>query len=190
MAPFSPDREQSVWLSLPAVAGVVILLALLKLYLSAHVGLVFDEGYYTFWSERLAVGYLDHPPAVAWLIAAGRAVFGDNELGVRAMSVACGIGVSAAIWRTGMLLLDRRTAALAVLLYNLTPAAGLGFVTTPDPPSVLCWAAVVWAVAEFMASRRAGWWLVAGVLAGLGLWSKYTDAFLAPGLVLFVIIDR
>ncbi|MEO8884278.1 MAG: glycosyltransferase family 39 protein, partial [Devosia sp.] len=189
MAPISSDSEKPLWLSLPVVAVVVLVLALLKLYVSAHVGLVFDEGYYTFWSERLQVGYLDHPPAVAWMIAAGRSLAGNNELGVRLLAVGCGIGVSAAIWRTGVLLLDRRTAALAVLLYNLTPSTGHGFITTPDPPSVLCWAAVIWAIAEFIASRRAGWWLLAGVLAGLGLWSKYTDAFLAPGVLLFILVD-
>ena len=32
-----------------------------------------------------------------------------------------------------------------------------------------------------------GWWLLAGVSAGLGLWSKYTDAFLAPGLLLYLL---
>jgi len=186
----SPESEKFEWLSLPVVAAVVLLLALVKLYVSAHTGLVFDEGYYTFWSERLQVGYLDHPPAVAWMIAAGRTLLGNNELGVRLLAVGCGVGVSAAIWRTGTLLLDRKIAALAVLLYNLTPSAGLGFITTPDPPSVLCWAAAIWAIAEFIASRRAFWWLVAGLFAGLGLWSKYTDAFLAPGVLLFILVDR
>ncbi|HTJ59083.1 MAG TPA: glycosyltransferase family 39 protein [Devosiaceae bacterium] len=190
MAPVTRDSEQPVWLGLPAVAAVVILLTLLKLYVGARSGLVFDEGYYTFWSERLAVGYLDHPPAVAWMIAAGRGLLGDNSLGVRLFASLFGLGISAAIWRIGTLLIDRRTAALAVLLYNLTPAAGLGFITTPDPPSVLCWVAVTWAIAEFTVSRRADWWLVAGVLAGLGLWSKYTDAFLAPGLLLFLLVNR
>jgi len=190
MVPTSPDSEKFAWLSPPLVVAVVVLLAATKLYLSAHAGLAFDEGYYTFWSERLQVGYLDHPPAVAWMIAAGRALLGNNELGVRLLAVASGVGVSAALWRTGMLLLGRPVAALAVLLYNLTPSAGLGFITTPDPPSVLCWAAAVWAIAEFIASRRATWWLVAGLFAGLGLWSKYTDAFLAPGLLLFILTDR
>ena len=172
------------------MALVVVVLAGFRLYVAGHSGLAFDEGYYTFWSERLATGYLDHPPAVAALIAAGRALVGNDELGVRLMAVACGLGTSAAIWRIGMLLLDRSAAILAVLLYNLMPAVALGFVMTPDPPSILCWAAVLWAVAEFMASGRAVWWLVAGVLAGLGLWSKYTDAFLAPGLLLFLLTAR
>jgi 4-amino-4-deoxy-L-arabinose transferase-like glycosyltransferase len=190
MAPDTKSSDPPGWLSLPSVAAAVLGLALLRLYIAAHSGLAFDEGYYTFWSERLATGYLDHPPMVAAMIAAGRWLFGNNELGVRALAVLAGVLTSAAIWRIGALLLDRRAAALAVLFFNLTPAAGLGFVTTPDPPSILFWAATLWSLAEFMASGRAGWWLVAGVMAGLGLWSKYTGAFLAPGLLLLVLTSR
>jgi 4-amino-4-deoxy-L-arabinose transferase-like glycosyltransferase len=185
----SPDHPRGPlgWLTLPNLAGVVLLLAAARLFVGANSGLVFDEGYYTFWSERLATGYLDHPPAVAWMIAAGRGLFGDHELGVRLMAVASGVAVSAAIWRIGVLLLDRSAAALAVLLYNLTPAMGLGFIMTPDPPSALFWAMTLWAVAEAVASKRAWWWLAAGAFGGLGLWSKYTDAFLAPGVLLFLL---
>ena len=33
-----------------------------------------DEAYYWMWSRRLAIGYFDHPPMVAWLIRAGTAL--------------------------------------------------------------------------------------------------------------------
>ena len=185
-----PAAPPSVWLGLPAAVVVVLATSAIKLAIGAHSGLVFDEGYYAFWSQRLAVGYLDHPPAVAWLIALGQALFGANELGVRAMAVACEMGVAAAAYRIGVLLFDRRAAALAVIWFSVTPLAGIGFLMTPDPPSVLCWTATLWAVAEFMHSRNANWWLAAGVLAGLGLWSKYTLAFLALGLLLLILTSR
>jgi len=175
------------WLTLPTVAAVVLGLAIIRLFAAAHVGLSFDEGYYTFWSERLATGYLDHPPAVAAMIAAGRWLVGDNELGVRLVAVLSGVVLSGLLYRLGALVANARVAALAVIWYNLTPVAGLSFITTPDPPSVLFWTATLWAVAEFMASRRPWWWLLAGALAGLGLFSKYTDAFLAPGLALLLL---
>jgi 4-amino-4-deoxy-L-arabinose transferase-like glycosyltransferase len=34
-----------------------------------------------------------------------------------------------------------------------------------------------------------GLWLLAGVIFGLSLWSKYTDAFLAPGVLLWLLAD-
>jgi 4-amino-4-deoxy-L-arabinose transferase-like glycosyltransferase len=183
------DTIQPGWL-LPAVAAIVLALAATRLVVAGHVGLSFDEAYYTFWSERLATGYLDHPPAVAAMIALGRWLAGDTELGVRLVAVVASVVLSGLLYRLGVLLFDARVAALAVLWYNLAPVAGLSFVTTPDPPSVLFWTATLWAVAEFIGSRRPWWWLVAGVLAGLGLWSNYTDAFLAPGLVLLLVSSR
>ena len=189
MASPQPASAPPDWPGLPAVAAVVFVLALLRIAVGAQAGLSFDESYYTFWSTNLQVGYLDHPPAVAWLIAAGRGLFGDNTVGVRFFAVACGLATSVALYRTAALLADRATAAMAALLYNVTPVMGLGFIITPDPPSALFWTATLWAVAEFMASGRRRWWLLAGVFAGLGLWSKYTDAFLAPGLLLFALVD-
>ncbi|HWA18434.1 MAG TPA: glycosyltransferase family 39 protein [Devosia sp.] len=182
-------RGNRQWLGPEFVAAaVVVLLTALRLYLASKTGLSHDEAYYTFWSKSLSAGYFDHPPMVALLIAPSRAIFGDNELGARFLAVMCLVLTSAAVWRIADLLLDRSTAALAVVLYNLAPAQ-IGFVVTPDAPSVLFWVGGLWAAAEFMRSRRAGWWLVAGLSAGLGLWSKYTDALLPLGLLLFLLAN-
>jgi hypothetical protein len=57
--------------------------ALVRLLVAAGTPLFPDEAYYWEWSRRLAGGYFDHPPAVAWLIAGGTAIAGDTPLGVR-----------------------------------------------------------------------------------------------------------
>jgi 4-amino-4-deoxy-L-arabinose transferase-like glycosyltransferase len=176
------------WLRPTFVGAVVIVLTLMKLWVAAGSNLTFDEGYYTVWSERLATGYLDHPPAVAAMIAAGRALLGDNELGVRLVALLMGLLLLALLYRTALCLADRAVAALAVLWYAAAPATGLNFISTPDMPSGLFWMAAVWAVAEFVRSRQPMWWLLAGLFTGLGLWSKYTVAFLPPGLLLFVLV--
>jgi 4-amino-4-deoxy-L-arabinose transferase-like glycosyltransferase len=183
------DTEQSNWLSLPVLGLLLLVLVAIRIFAAGHSGLAFDEGYYTFWSLRPQPGYLDHPPAVAFMIAAGRALLGDNELGVRFLAIVSGVLLSVLLWRMGVLLLGRRAAILAVILYNTAPVAALGIVMTPDPPSTLFWTATLWAVAEFIASRNGWWWLLAGLLAGLGLWSKYTVAFLGLGLVLYLLVS-
>lgn len=190
MVILAQDRDQPIRLSLTAIAAIIVLLTLVRLFVAAHSGLVFDEAYYTVWSERLASGYLDHPPAVAVMIALGRLLAGNSPLGVRLVAVLMGLMLSGLIWRTGEVLFDHRTALIAVLWYNVAPVAGLDFITTPDPPSALFWMATIWAVAEFMASRRRAWWLLAGIATGLGLASKYTLAFLPLGLLLFILVDR
>lgn len=190
MAPFAIEKGQPFWLRGPTVGVVVLALALLKLYVASQSGLSYDEAYYTMWSMHLAPGYLDHPPVVALLIAFGRDLFGNNSLGVRLGAVLCVVASSGALYRIGTLLTDRKTAGLAVILYNLSLAGGLGFIMTPDPPSTLCWTLVLWALAEFIASKNPNWWLAVGLFAGAGLMSKYTDAFLGPGLLALALSSR
>ena len=78
--------RRAAWLGLCACVGLD--------RASGHAGagrrrleLTFDEAYYTLWSRSLSFGYLDHPPMVALLIRASTALFGDSELGVRALSL-------------------------------------------------------------------------------------------------------
>src|SRR5271170_7510463 len=56
-------------------------------HMARRLELTFDEAYYTLWSRSLSFGYLDHPPMVALLIRASTALFGDSEIGVRALSL-------------------------------------------------------------------------------------------------------
>src|SRR5690606_27207598 len=113
-----PDqRELPLWLRPPAIAGFVVLMLAVRFVVAGATGLVRDEGYYTLWSLWPAPGYLDHPPMIAWLIAAGRALVGESELGVRLFPVLATAAISFAIYRTGRLLLDARTAGIAVIWF-------------------------------------------------------------------------
>jgi 4-amino-4-deoxy-L-arabinose transferase-like glycosyltransferase len=180
-APISP------WLRLPAVAAIVLGLCALRLAVAASSQLTLDEAYYTIWSLHPDWGYLDHAPMVAWMIAAGRAIAGESEFGVRLLTVLAALPLSAMLYRTGLLLYGRREAALGTIWFNLTLFAAAAFVSTPDIPSVLFWTATLWAVAEFIASRNPWWWLAVGLFAGLGLVGKYTNLFLVAGLLLFLL---
>jgi hypothetical protein len=106
----------------PGVAGAV------RFFVAANVGLVRDEAYYTLWSFWPGPGYLDHPPMIAWMVAAGRALLGENELAVRLFPLLATGVTSWAIYRTGRLLFDAATAAIAVIWFNVTVAAGLLFI--------------------------------------------------------------
>ena len=87
-----------------------------------------DEGRYAdVASEMLARGdfvtprvngaiFLDKPPMVYWVTAASLSVWGHNEFGARFGQLLFALGTLLVIWRTGMLLLGRRGAALAVII--------------------------------------------------------------------------
>ena len=190
MATDTSERELPFWLRPPAILLFVAIMVAIRFVVAAQSGLVRDESYYAFWSFVPAAGYLDHPPMIAWLIGIGRALIGESEAGVRLFPVLATAAISLAIYRTGRLLFDARTAGIAVVWYNLTVAAGLLFLAVPDAPSVTFWTLTGWAVAEFVARRNANWWLAAGLFAGLGLLSKYTTFFLGAGLVLYLVTSR
>ena len=186
----APDRDLPFWLTPRAVLLFIAAVTLIRLFVGAQTGLVRDEGYYALWSTVPSAGYLDHPPMIAWMIALGRALVGDNAAGVRLLPVLSTGVTLLAIYRTGALLLDLRSAGIAVVWFAVTVAAGLLFIAAPDAPLTMFWALTVWAVAEFVHSRNANWWLAAGLFAGLALLSKYTALFLGAGLVLYLVSHR
>ena len=63
------------------------LITLARLAAAAFVPLSEDEAYYRLWAQSLQLGYLDHPPMIAWFVRAGMTIAGDNALGVRLASV-------------------------------------------------------------------------------------------------------
>ena len=68
--------------------AVALALFALRLVIAGNTGLVDDEAYYRIWSLAPALSYFDHPPMVAWIIAAGRAIAGDTVIGVRLLAPA------------------------------------------------------------------------------------------------------
>lgn len=174
-------------------SGILLLalgLTALRLVAAGSTHLTEDESYYRFWAQHLQLGYLDHPPMIGWWIRAGMALFGDTPLGVRLLpALSCGL----ATWLIGDLSrrlgAGPRAAFRAALWYNATLTVGLGgMLAIPDSPASLFWTLTLWALARFIEHRRAGWWLVAGLTAGLAVMSKYSGLFLAPGIFLWLAL--
>ena len=76
-----------------------LLLLVVRAVFAALLPLSADEAYYWLWSKHLAAGYFDHPPAIAWLIRAGTALFGDTPFGVRFAGVLLSLPATWFVWR-------------------------------------------------------------------------------------------
>ncbi|NUQ21849.1 MAG: glycosyltransferase family 39 protein, partial [Gemmatimonadaceae bacterium] len=138
-----------------------------------------DEASYWEWSRRLAAGYFDHPPVVAWMIAAGTGLAGTSPLGVRLATLVAGalttVVVTALAWRLG----GARAGLGAALILLCMPLSALGLLlATTDTPALLGVAlamlAIVLALEEGDDRRSTAWWLAAGAAFGFGLLSKFT----------------
>ena len=155
-----------------------------------------DEFYYWTWSRHLAAGYFDHPPAIAWLIRFGTALFGPTPIGVRLPSLLCGLLAVAAVGRIAASLGGPGSARRAMLAFSVTPLiTGVFVLATPDAPllAATAWSlyAVLRATDERATPRAAlGWWAAAGALLGLAGLAKYTAVLVPAGLALTVVLYR
>jgi hypothetical protein len=179
--------ERPVALLLGAIAG----LTLVRVWLAATLGLTEDEAYYRLWALAPAIGYLDHPPMVGWMIALGRWIAGDTPFGIRFGAILVSLIGPVILWRTSAVLFGPAVAERAVWAGLAMPLLAVGgVIITPDTPSVLFWGLAGWALAELHASRNPSWWLAVGAFAGLGLLSKYSNLFVGASILLWLACVR
>jgi len=173
-----------------AIAVVVYSLAL-RLYFAAHVQLLPEETYYWNYSRHLAIGYLDHPPMVAWLIRCGTALFGSDQFGVRIGAVVCGAVTGYFIYRLTRDLCGEASALLALACSQILPFFfSSGMLLTPDAPLTAAWAASLYFLERALAAGDRGAWWWAGICLGLGMLSKYTIGLLGLAALIHMIVDR
>ena len=173
---------------LAAVAIAAYAVALRIVYQGA-IDLMPQEAYYWTYAQHPALGYLDHPPMVAWLIWLGTSVFGDTEFGVRISAAACWLATAFFVFRFADNLFGRTSAFLALLLLSTLPFFfAIGLVTTPDAPLTAAWAGALYFLERALIGNREKAWLGAGMCIGLGMLSKYTIALLGPATIVFLLI--
>ena len=152
------------------IVATILALVAVRLVCAAAIPLSFEEGTYWVYSQHIGAGYFDQPPIEPILIRLSTTLFGNNEFGVRAIGVLLALPATWAVWRAGTILFDEAVGARAALYFNLTLVMAAGsIIATPDGPLVAATALLVLALAKLLATARAEWWLVIGVVFGLGI---------------------
>ncbi len=182
--PLSPTIRWK--LAAVAVASYVLVL---RIVYQGSIDVLPQEAYYWNYAQHPAMGYLDHPPMVAWLIWLGTSVFGDSEFGVRIGATMCWLATAFFVFRFTHNLFGRTPAFFALLLLSVLPFFfAIGAVMTPDAPLTAAWAGALYFLERALIGNRKKAWLGAGLCTGLGMLSKYTIALLGPATVVFLII--
>jgi 4-amino-4-deoxy-L-arabinose transferase-like glycosyltransferase len=192
------DGKERGWRDGWVILGVALVL---RLVLAARVPLVQDEAYYWEWSRRLAGGYFDHPPAIAWSVWLGTKLFAMlglpvSPLAVRVIPVIEGSVAAAATMLIAARLGGGTAARLAAIVMSVMPLAAAGLVlATPDAPLLAATAlgcyGVTRAIQSPIRSRASlGWWVFTGVALGLAFSSNYTSILLPLGVVAGVVLHR
>lgn len=172
-----------------ALIGYSLLLRLVYLGLP---NLLAQEAYYWNYAQHPALGYLDHPPMVAWLIKFGTLAFKHSEFGVRFGAFLSWLIIAGFCFGFARNLFGKKTGFQTVLFLSLLPLFFFvaGFFIMPDIPLLAAWAGALFFLERaLLADRRLAWW-GAGICFGLGMLSKYTIALLGLAVLLFILLDK
>lgn len=164
----------------------------LRLLLAWRLDPCDDEAYYFYWSLFPQLSYFDHPPLVAWAMAAVGPLFGDSIWTVRFWPLVGGSAVALFGRALGRRLFNREAGDLAGIFLLLAPAlAGNGVLMTPDTLFGAAWAAALYGTWRALAPapRRWLWWAFTGLTVGVGLLSKYNMILYFGGLGLLWLLS-
>jgi len=173
------------------VIGIVAYTILLRLAYMGIGELMQEEAYYWNYAQHLDIGYLDHPPMVAWIIWFNTYIFGNTEFGVRIGALLSWIIAGGFMFGLTRNLFDKTAAFRAVLLLAIMPFFfGMGLLMFPDSPLVACWAGALFFLERSLIAKKRLAWYGLGVCLGLGMLSKYTIVLLGPAILIFLLLDR
>jgi hypothetical protein len=158
-----------------------------------------DEAEYWVWSRRLDWSYFSRGPLIAWLIRAATDLIGGWSVhftgslmfAARLPAILLGGLTAWGVFRLGSLVTGSRRAGMyaAVLLPAIPVFAIGGVLATCDTPLVCCWTwAAVWTY-RATHSDDLGVWLLAGVVAALGVLAKYSLLAFPASIALFLVLS-
>ena len=170
----------------------VWLLALYRLAVIALADIPLDveEAYYFSWTQHLEAGYYSKPPLLTWLLAGVTALLGDSPAVIKSLAVILYSATAMVVYALGARLYEPRTGAWAAIAFQTLPIIGvLSLFTSTDAPLMLFWALTLYGLVRALQQDDIRWWLFLGLVAGLGLLSKYTIGALAVGILLAILSE-
>jgi len=145
-----------------------------------------DELYFLAAARHPALGYVDFPPVTAWIGWLVVHTVGASLFWLRMTSqIASLIGVVIAAVMARDLGGGLRTQTAAAIAWATTPAAlAAGSLYHPTLYDATAWIAISWVALRIVLGGGAmRWWVALGILAGLGIETKYTVAVFLVSLI-------
>ncbi|MBX9670841.1 MAG: glycosyltransferase family 39 protein [Candidatus Obscuribacterales bacterium] len=178
----TPTLSKNQWLTV----SIIFLIAIVsRALMFAGIDLYADEAYYWLWSQRLAPGFFDNAPLVAWLAAPVSGIAG--EFGFRLLFIVVGaVPLIFAALMAHELTDSDNAPALSALLCAVAPMLLVACsLALTDALHIALYSAATWL---FVRARGTNWlWL--GVAWGLSMLTKWNSLFLAPSVILGACLD-
>lgn len=171
---------------------MILLTFMARLVFAGALGLGTDESYMVAAGRIIQPGYFDHPPLAWWIVWSTVHLAGtDVALVVRLPFILLFALTTWLMFRLTAAMFSARAGFWAAALLNASPVFGIttGSWVLPDGPllAALLGATICLRAALSASGRTAwGWWLSAGLCAGLAIFSKYTAVLSIAGAVIFL----
>jgi hypothetical protein len=178
--------------SLTGATAILVYLALLKvvvhLLTAGNYGYFRDEFYYIAAGEHLDLGYVEFPPFVAVVADISRFLLGDSQVALRFLPTLAGAVV---VVLAGLMARElgggRFAQGLAALATLVAPTfLAMGTLLSMDAFDQLFWASSAYVLLLILKRDRPRFWLLFGLVAGLGLLTKVNMLFF--GFAVFVAL--
>jgi len=172
------------------VLAIALLFGMAHVLTNGQYGFHRDEWQFLSDAQHLDWGFVPYPPLTAALERLGLEVFGLSLVGLRLFSVLAQVLV---ILASGLMARDlgggRLAQAFAAIAVALSPLPM--FEATEFQYSsfdLLWWVLIAWCVIRLLRDDEPRWWIAIGILAGLGLQTKYSMAFELAGVLAGVLL--
>lgn len=188
-----PPRLQLSRKTLTSGAGLIALVALVRLVahllVAGNFGYFRDELYYIESGRHFQTGYVDFMPFIAWL-AGILQIVGDNLVVLHIITALAG---AALVVVTGLMAREmgggrvaQGLAALGTAVMGTFLATGSFF--TMDVFDELWWGLAAFVFILLVKRQNPKLWLLFGLVAGIGIFTKLTILFFGLGLVIGVLL--
>jgi 4-amino-4-deoxy-L-arabinose transferase-like glycosyltransferase len=175
VSPGPTESVRSHGLLLTLLSALPLLLYVASTFQSSY-GYFIDEFYYIACANRLAFGYVDHPPLAPLILAGTLPILGDSLMGIRLPAF---LSASATVWVTGLIVWQlggrRFATTLACLSVGFAPVAlamsGFFSMNAFEPLLV---SLIIWTLIWIVKTGDARLWLLVGLLVGLAFENKHT----------------
>ena len=169
---------------------LLLISVLLRSLLAGWIELGNDEAYYWTFALFPDWSHYDHPAMVGWVIQAfSLNLLFDSEFFLRLSSVLFMTINTLVMYKMGKEIKDESTGLTAALLYtaSLYAFAVTGIFILPDTPMSLFGLLAFWMFLRYLKWNKNGDLVLAGLLAGLCMLSKYSGVFLWVGFFLYIL---
>lgn len=179
------------WASATAVLlGLALIKVIVHFATNGTYGYFRDEFYYIACSDRLAWGYVDHPPLSLLILKITRMLIGDSIFAIRLPVVLCG---AANVFMTGLIAREmgggRFAQGVAALCYLIMGVPlGLSSFFSMNAFDHTFWIVCMLIVVRIFRMGESKLWLLFGAVAGVGMLNKVSIGFFGFGIVVGLLL--